>query len=190
MPGKAARLAAAAFLAAALALSTPSVAYGAGGVELAECTVINGEVDVSPVPSNAWKFWLHFSKNVSYANNGQDRAFIEDNAAKIHLLTEDGKEVEGYAVRPGGTQEERQVMYIDLHEWLEPLTVYQIVVEPGILAANGSDVSTERYVITFRTSALCQNGLTVFENALMVVVPVVVAAGVVGAVIKRRRARG
>lgn len=183
----------------------PSPSFAAGGVELTGGDVIgektfsvtgSTEIDagtnISPVPplDHVWKLSLHFSKNVSYANAGRDDAFIKQNLSRIKLMTANGEEAEGYHVRAGGTQSERQTIYIDIDKWLKPLTEYRIVIEPGIQAANGEDVSTTRYVVKFKTNAQCENGFTVYQNAMIFVIPAILLAGGITAIIRQRVNRG
>ena len=72
---------------------------------------------------------------------------------------------------------------------MEPLTTYRIVVQEGIMAANGMDESEEPYVIEFKTSAMTPCGLTVFQILLIVLVSVMVLAGIIAAAIKAKTPR-
>ena len=132
---------------------------------------------------------LIFSKNVAYAQVGRDRAFIEENKSLISLRRADGKPVEKYGVTVGYGHDERQVIYLFPNEWLSPLTKYQIVVAPGIQAANGEDVTTEEYVIEFTTDPYCENGLTIFQNIGIIVGVSVLALGIVVQLIRRKLSR-
>jgi hypothetical protein len=174
-----------------LFFSPPTTAYGAGGVELLEYSgVEDGQQDVDPKPPLAWKFSLHFSKNVSFPRDGADPAFIANNLSLVRLEKSDGSLVGAYRVRAGFSMEERGLIYIDLDDWLEPLTTYRIVVEPGIRAANGEDVSTERYTIEFKTGPQLSFGMTVFEVVALVCVGLFVVAGAtvqIVRVVRRRR---
>jgi hypothetical protein len=176
-----------------------SSAFADGGVQLknawdGEGVLEDGRKDESPSSSAyqtgnngedreqafGYKFSLQFSKNVAYARGGAPTGFIEDNIALISLQRADGKPIEAaYHVRAGGSFDERMLFYIDLYDRLQPLTDYCIVVEPGITAANGVDVSTERYVVNFRTDASLENGMTLYEVAAIVAFVTFGAAGIV-----------
>lgn len=200
-----------------LACALPALAFADGGVELVQIasgsihggihqdvTVVPGEdlVDVPTQPSGftledgeredgtpslVYFAVLEFSKNVSYAREGVDDAFIEENLARVHLRNaQTGVEVPMQA-RAGGTMEERQLIYVETPEWLEPLTAYELVVDEGIVAANGLDMTTEPYTVRMVTGDLCSNGLTVAQNVLVVAVPLLLAVGVICAVLRRVR---
>jgi hypothetical protein len=180
--------------------------YGDGGTT--DPYLEDGTTDVSPAPTGgtnwvyneeaqageqeaftSWKFALQFSKNVSWARNGEDGAFVEHNLALISLERADGKPMDAtYRVRAGNSQDERTVIYIDLLSRLSPLTDYRIVADAGITAANGEDVSAVRYEINFRTDATLPGGMTVFGVIAIACFAVFIAAGLaIGALRLRRR---
>ena len=141
------------------------------------------------VSSLAYFAVLEFDKNVSYAREGVDAGFIEDNLTRVHLLRADTGEEVPIRTRPGGSMEERQLIYVEHDGWLDPLTVYDLVVDEGVAAANGTDATTQAYLLRMTTNDVADNGLTVAQNVLLVAIPAVVAAGVAVAVVRRVRAR-
>lgn len=137
---------------------------------------------------------LVFSENLSWYSmeEGADLSFLDDNAALVTLEKADGTPVEGvdaYSYYEEASLEEG-VIYLDLEGWLDPLSDYQIVVEPGLTTYDGSAVSTERYVVEFRTDGQLSWGPTVFQVAAVVAVVACVAAGIVAQLVRRRRQRG
>lgn len=167
----------------------PQHAFADGGVEVTDVYFCRGDVTdaVSPEPSQSWYISIQFSKNVSYANDGRDDAFVSKNAALVHLVGPDGSEVEGYTVKPGNSRESRQIIYIVTDVWLAPLTTYQVIVDAGVIAANGTDVLAEPYVFKFTTSAQCSNGLSLYENVGIPLIAGLLALGVVVQVVRVRR---
>lgn len=153
--------------------------------------VTEGEAvrDAATVPNDTWYIVLAFDKNVSYARPNTDGAFVQENLGRVHLRRADTGEEAPFSVRPGGTMEERQLLYVTTDDWLEPLCDYELVVDAGVTAANGEDVLDEPYVLRFTTADGCANGLTVAQNVLLVVAPLVLLAGVAVAVVRRVRAR-
>lgn len=173
----------------ALLLCMPPAAWADGGVEVSEIYLRgNSSSDsVSPEPSSPWLASVQFSKNVSYANDGRDDAFVDDNVQRVHLVGPDGKDVEGVRIVPGESRESRQIIYIATDEWLSPLTTYHIVVDAGVVAANGADVLDEAYSFAFTTSAQCSNGLSLYENVGIPLFALVLVAGAVVQVVRVRR---
>lgn len=162
---------------------------GVDAVDLAAATsgaVVEG-VDTSP--SVVCVATLQFSKNVAY-NNG-DGDFAYRNERRVHLYGPDGQEVAGSRLLLAYYDHSlRQYIQVCTDEWLAPLTTYTLVVDEGVEAANGEDVSTCAYTVTFRTGPDCQNGFTVYENAAMVAAPSLAACGVAVQLVRnRRRAR-
>ncbi len=170
----------------------PLPAWAEGGVQCSDCLYFQAPQEgdlVSPDPGPAYYLFVEFDKNVSYANNNADDAFVQDNLGKVHLRKESGEDIDFARIGGAHDQGDRRLIYVYLEDWLAPLTTYQVVVDPGIRAANGEDVSTEEYVFTFKTSALCSNGLTVFQMVSIAIVVVVFAVGVVVAPVRVSRRR-
>lgn len=137
---------------------------------------------------------LAFSENLSWYSmeEGADLSFLDDNAALVTLEKADGTPVEGvdvYSYYEEASLEEG-IIYLDLEGWLDPLSDYQIVVEPGLTTFDGSSVSTERYVVEFRTDGQLSWGPTVFQVAAVVAAAICVAAGFAAQLVRRRRQRG
>lgn len=163
-------------------------AYADGGVSFVGAWP--EELDsVSPAPALAYTLSLQFDKNVGYDNAGTGDGFIQENTQKVHVLDDQGNEVEGIIVRPGSSREERQLLYVQATEWLKPLTTYTVRIDEGIQAANGTDVSTQAYEVQFTTSAECPDGLNVYQNILIPGSIIVVVGGVVAATIRTRKER-
>lgn len=173
-------------LSCALIGSLPALAHAEGGVTFVGVAGADAE-SVSPAPATAYTLSLKFDKNVGYANPGADTAFIEENVQKVHLLDARGNEVEGCTVRAGNGRDDRRIIYVQATEWLKPLSTYTVHIDAGIQAANGTDVSAQPYDVTFRTSAECPNGLTLYQNVLIPACILMLAAGVVVMVIRTRR---
>lgn len=131
--------------------------------------------------------YLLFDKNVGYANEGRDDAFIQNNESKVWVEDVQGNRVEGVYAWVQQDMEYRRLINLSSDVWLKPLTTYRIVAEEGIMAANGLDVTEEPYVIEFKTSAMTPCGLTVFQILLIVLVSVMVLAGIITAAIKAKR---
>lgn len=166
-------------------------AYADGGVSFVGAWP--EELDsVNPAPNlmaAGWTLSLHFDKNVGYDNAGTGDEFIQENTQKVHVLDDRGNEVEGIVVHPGSSREERQLLYVQVTEWLKPLTTYTVRIDEGIQAANGTDVSTQAYEVQFTTSAECPNGLNVYQNILIPGSIIVVVGGIVAATIRTRKER-
>lgn len=163
-----------------------------GGIELVGTQIgnkknLSGEVHPYANPSFPY-ISLGFNKNVSYVREGDDPSFVEENAKKVSLRRADGEPV-GVEWRVGtsNTFDARYFLEIMVDGWLDPLTDYEVVVEPGIVAANGIDVSDREYVIPFRTSEECADGLSVYEKAGIVLLTAAVVAGVAAGVVRMRR---
>lgn len=173
----------------ALLLCMPQAAWADGGVEVTEVYLRGNSLpdSVSPEPSSPWLASVQFSKNVSYANDGRDDAFVDANAQRVHLVGPGGKDVEGVRIVPGESRESRQIICIATDEWLSPLTTYHIVVDAGVVAANGVDVLDEEYSFAFTTSAQCSNGLSLYENVGIPLFALVLVAGAVVQVVRVRR---
>ncbi len=137
-------------------------------------------------PSNAWNIAIGFSANVAVADGGDD-SFIQRNLDRVHLLKADGSEAPNWhaSVQGGG----RRVIYIELEDWLEPLTEYQVVVDAGLETADGSSVLTSEYRESFKTGSATKNGLSVYQNVAIVAVPLLLVAGAIIQVIRTRRQR-
>ena len=178
-----------AVLAMLFASSFISHAYAAGGLELELSKPEQGAEEVHTQPYPYYDMMLQFSKNVSFVQEGRDGAFVENNKKLIHLLDKHGNEVEGFWIREGGTFEERTVMYIEIEDWLYPYTEYFMLVEPGIMAANGEDVTTEQYLISFKTGGLQPNGLTLPQNVAIAVAVVFVLLGIAIQILRIRKNR-
>lgn len=144
----------------------------------------NGAITTRP-NTMMWDIAVDFSVNVAVPLPGADDGFIQRNLSRVHLCKADGSEVRGWhaSVAGGG----RRVIYIELSEWLEPLAEYQVVVDAGLEAAESDDVLASEYRESFVTGALCSNGLTVYQNAWIVLAVLVVIAGIV---IQAWRVRG
>lgn len=116
-----------------------------------------------PAPGAAYYLCVEFDKNVSYAVEGRDDSFVEDNLGRVHLRKADGTEVAASWTRPAFGREDRQLIYVWIGQWLDPLTAYQVVVDPGVRAANGEDVSENGQAFDFKTSDRLENGWSVFQ---------------------------
>lgn len=138
-------------------------------------------------PSNAWNIVLGFSGNVAVALEGEDDSFIQRNLSRVHLLKADGSEVGNWhaSVQGGG----KRVIYIELEDWLEPLTEYQVVVNAGLEAASGVNTMPAQYQETFKTGSMTKNGFTVYQNICFVVIPLLLTVGI-GVQIARVRRQG
>lgn len=171
----------------------PAPAFAAGGVQ---CTGFSFQAPASaqasdPAPGAAYYLCVKFDKNVSFAREGQDGSFVQENLAKVHLRTATGADVENSWTSGAHDMNDRQLVYVWIGGWLDPLTEYHVVVDPGIQAANGEDVSAEGYAFAFKTDDRLESGWSVFQVACVPVVLGALAAGVgVQAVrVTRRRRR-
>lgn len=145
---------------------------------------------VLPSPGAAYYLVVEFDKNVSYAQPGADASFVQENLDKVHLQKADGTEVAFSWTEGAHDMQDRCLIYVWIDEWLDPLTEYRVVVDAGIVAANGEDVLAEPATFEFKTSSLCANGLSIFENVGMFLVALVVVAGAtvqVTRVVRRRK---
>lgn len=142
-----------------------------------------------PAKNDNLNIGVLFDKNVAYAQTGTDDTFIKENESRMHLQYADGTPVEGTWAEGTYNFDARRGIYIGIPDWLSPLTTYRIVVEPGITAANGIDVLQEEYVFEFTTSALCRNGLMLYDNILIAVAVIVAICGIVVQIVRTARAR-
>lgn len=189
----------------------PSDAYADGGVVLVETYFRDdAQYELDPSPTMPWAYeeaisvaeeqklhpagiyqgsfaYLLFDKNVGYANEGRDEAFIENNESKVWVEDLDGNRIEGVYAWVQQDMEYRRLINLSSDVWLKPLTTYHIVVEEGIMAANGMDMTEEPYVIEFKTSAMTPLGLTVFQIILIALIPILVITGIIAAAIKAKR---
>lgn len=133
--------------------------------------------------------YLCFDKNVGYAQEGQDDAFVKNNEAKVHLTYADGTLVEDAFASTIPSMDYRRIIGVYTPEWLKPLTEYRIVVEPGIMAANGRDVSDQEYVIEFKTGAECSDGMTVYEKVALGLFGIAIGCGVAVGIVRVVRRR-
>ncbi len=182
-------------VAAALCITTPTnAAFAAGGVMCADelafsGNVINGD-RVSTEPSPAYLLCVQFDKNVSYAASGKDDSFVEENLAKVHLVGPDGAEVEGSYTGGAHDRSDRQLIYVYCDEWLQPAAEYKVVVDEGIMAANGEDKLANAKVYTFTTSDELPCGWTIHELVIVGAIAFALVAGVcvqVVRVVRRNR---
>lgn len=173
--------------ACALGAMLPAPAFADGGVAFVEAYYMGDAEALSPAPSNIWSVSLHFDKNVGFARDDQDDSFVAENLARFHLYDSTGAEVEGVRFYLGSSHEERQLIYMGIDEWLKPLETYTLVADAGITASNGVDVTDKPYTVTFKTSAACSNGLTVFDMGAAGCAVAVLAAGAVAAGVRRAR---
>ncbi len=183
---------AAAVLAAAICMTAlPQTAFAAGGVTCAdELSFLGSGTDegrVSPEPGLAYLLYVQFDKNVSYAAPGKDDAFVEENLSKVHLVGPDGAEVAGSYVGGAHDHSDRQLIYVYCDEWLQPAAEYQVVVDAGIVAANGEDELGAAKVYTFTTSDELQNGWAIHELAVVGAVAIALIAGVCVQVVRVAR---
>lgn len=167
----------------------PLPALADGGVSFVGTGTTNFDTLTYNTVTGRYRITLIFDKNVGYADAGRDDAFIENNVEKVHVLDAQGNEVEGLTVCAGSSREERQLLYVDITEWLAPLTTYTVYIDEGIQAANGVDVSTESYEFTFRTSAQCSNGLSLYQNILIPTFIILIVCGVATGIIRTRKER-
>lgn len=177
-----------AVLSCALVAVMPSTAHAEGGVSFVGTVGADLEA-VSPEATDIWTLALEFDKNVGYANPGEDATFIKENIQKVHLLDAQGNEVEGCTVRAGSGRDDRRIIYVQATEWLKPLSTYTVHIDAGIQAANGTDVSSQPYDVQFVTSGECSNGLTIYQNVLIPVCILAVAAGLAFAMFRSRKER-
>lgn len=143
---------------------------------------------VKPQPAGpSWNIAIGFNMNIAVAADGDDDSFIERNLTRVHLYKADGSEVSNWhaSVQGGG----KRVIYIDLEDWLEPLTEYKVVIDAGLEAADGSGAMQQSYVSTFKTGASCRNGLDVYQNLWIALGLILVAAGVAVQAVRVRRPR-
>ena len=138
-------------------------------------------------PSNAWNIVLGFSGNVSVALEGEEDSFIQRNLSRVHLLKADGSEVGNWHASVQGAG--KRAIYIELDDWLEPLTEYKIVVDAGLESADGTAMLPATYTETFKTSSQTKTGLTVYQNVALAAVPLLLAAGIAVQVVRMRRQR-
>lgn len=148
----------------------------------------DGDGAVATKPNDiAWDIAVGFSENIAVPLEGSDDSFVQRNMNRVHLYAADGSEVKGWhaSVQGGG----KRVIYIELDQWLKPLTEYQVVVDAGIEAAERDAASTSEYRETFKTGSMCPDGLTVYQNIWIALGVMLVIAGIaVQAVrVKRRR---
>jgi hypothetical protein len=178
-------------LAGALILITPIAAYADGGVHFVEGDVQVSQSDglVSPEPGASSYLIIEFDKNVAYPNYERSDDFAENNLSLITLEKADGTPVEDYSVVAGVSNDDRRVFYIYIYDWLDPLTEYQVVMAPGIEAANGEDVSDEEYTFTFKTDARCKNGLSIYENIGIPTVGILLLCGMTFQIVRSVRQR-
>ncbi len=120
---------------------------------------------------------LEFDKNVSYAKGGDD-SFVQRNIERIHLVRVNGTEVAGSYVTASNLESDKKYFTVMSTSWLDPLTEYRVVVDAGMEAQNGEDISGESCVFTFKTSAMLTNGFTVYQIAIAVVLVLALAAGI------------
>ena len=143
---------------------------------------------VKPEPINpSWNIAIGFSTNVTVAEDGADDSFIERNLARVHLYKADGSDVANWhaSVQGGG----KRVIYIELEDWLEPLTEYKVVVDAGLEAADDSGTMQQSYVSTFKTGASCRDGLSAYQNLWIALGVLLLVAGVAVQAIRVRRSR-
>ena len=136
---------------------------------------------------------LHFSANISYYDSDDEagRSLVDANEALVTLQKADGTVVEGvevYSLFEEASVDEG-IIYLDLEGWLDPLSTYQIVIEPGLQTYWG-DVSTQRYVIEFTTDGQLSWGPTLAQLIALVCVIVMLAAGIASQLVRRKRQRG
>lgn len=169
----------------------------AGSVTLTSWSVAGSAGDERRQPymddSMAHYAVLTFDGNISYyeaAGADADRSLVEANEALVTLQKADGTVVEGVEVYSLFEDESSQegFIYLDLEGWLEPLSTYQIVIEPGLQTYWG-EASTQRYVIEFTTDGQLSWGPTVWQLAVAVCVLVMLAAGAVSQLVRRKGQR-
>lgn len=184
-------------LAAVLSVGIVFPAWADGGVACTDITLSRmddaGRVDPDPrYDPDAWMWWgsLQFDKNVSYAQNGKDDGFVDNNVSKIHLQTADGRDVEGFWAEGTHSHAERQVIYLRLSERLQPASTYRVVVDQGIEAANGSDVTSQPYVFEFTTTDDLGNGLTIHALVAGAAVALAVATGIGAGCVRVAKRKG
>ncbi len=172
-------------LAAFICMAAPELALAEGGVSCTGITLSHTDDAGRPDPDpqydpDHWMWWgsLQFDKNVSFAKDGADDAFVENNVSKVHLQTADGRDVEGFWAEGTNSHAERQVIYLRLSERLQPATAYRVTVDSGIEAANGADFSSQPYVFEFTTTDDLGGGWTIHAIAAYAVVGLALAAGV------------
>ena len=185
-----------AFAAALLAMvpiaASPDRAHADGGVFVTDFAFGGGDFEpdvVPPEPTGIYRLVVEFDKNVSWARRGEDDSFVKENLEKVHLVYEDGTPVEGAEIKPAYGQSDRRLIYVFADDWLRPLTTYRVVVDAGIVAANGTDATDQPYEFEFTTTADCENGLTIYENVAIPVVGVLVVAGIAVQVVRTARSR-
>lgn len=166
-------------------------AYADGGVAVTS-VAFQEDVDPQAVPCKdpaAYLLCVEFDKNVSYARDGQDDTFVTENLGRVHLRYVDGTDVENVRVYGAHDQGDRRLIYVETQGWMRPLTVYHVVVDAGVTAANGEDVLASEYVYEFKTDSSCSNGLSVYENVMIPAAVVLVAVGVAVQAVRVRRRR-
>lgn len=146
----------------------------------------DGDGAVSPKPNEAaWDIAIDFSENVAVPLEGADDSFVQRNMDRVHLYTADGREVFGWyaSVQGGG----KRVIYIELDQWLKPLTEYQVVVDAGVEAAERDAATASEYRETFKTGSMCSDGLTIYQNIWIALAVLLVIAGVVVQVVRVKK---
>ena len=138
-------------------------------------------------PSNAWNIVIGFSENVAVPAEGADDSFVQRNLNRVHLLKADGSEVGNWHASVQGAG--KRAIYIELDDWLEPLTEYKIVVDAGLESADGTAMLPATYTETFKSSSQTKTGLTVYQNVALAAVPLLLAAGIAVQVVRMRRQR-
>ncbi|MGI6034059.1 MAG: hypothetical protein ACOX69_11620 [Coriobacteriales bacterium] len=179
-----------AFLTLLVVLLVPAGASAVSSNISVKSVSFGGESSDSVSTQPHYESWDIAIDTDGYLRNtgGSKDSLALSNAAKVSLTYADGTPVEGYSVRIGSGEGERGVIYIELEQSLDPLTEYKITISDDLTEKLTHRTLGEDYTTSFTTDAECDNGLTVYQNALIVVTAVMLVVGVV--VMVRRRKRG
>ena len=188
-----------AFFAVASSWLFAGTAVAADGITLRGFLTDNGQVtEVTPKPlANPTPLCtVYFDRVVGIDEaspikpSAEQEKRADANLGKVHLL-HDGREVEdAKVVAVGGEGGAMLNLAIEHEGWLLPLAEYTVLVDAGVFDIETGAITGQPYSLTFKTSALCSNGLTLYENVLIAAVLVIVCVGIaVQALRVRRRAR-
>ena len=163
------------------------VPYAFGSSELqVEDTGFNGTADSVSTQPNTDMWDIAISTNGKLRNKaGKNDTLAKENVDKVILQRADGSSVEGWSASIGTGEDDAGTIYIDFQKRLAPLAEYRIVLKSGIRSAGGASFSSDE-TISFKTDAECDNGLTVYQNVLIVVAAACIAVGIV---VEARRVR-
>ena len=165
-------------------LALPVLAFADGAPELQDSDPADGAVIEAGGP---YEFVLHFSNNVA------ESTVASGNIDKIHIeFAGDGEYEVSYGVRvvdPNEDRDKRQYIYIDV-DTITP-GAWQIVIDPGITAKNGSSAE-QGWTINFTVAGDAPSGggsgsAGGFPTWAWIAIGAVVVAAVVAIVLLKRK---